>query len=134
MTKPIPFDDIRQLAEKHRPDMTRFLRDMVAIPGESCNEKQKIYCVKQQMEKVGFDKVEIDSMSNVLGYIGHSSRLLAMDTHIDTVDIGNINNWKFDPYNGIEDNEIIGGRSTSDQEGGMASMVYAGKIIKEFGL
>lgn len=42
------------------------------------------------MEKVGFDKVEIDPMGNVLGYIGHGPRLVAMDAHIDTVGIGNI--------------------------------------------
>jgi hypothetical protein len=34
----------------------------------------------------------------------------------------------------MEDDEIIGGRGGSDQEGGMASMVYAGKIIKDLGL
>ncbi len=42
------------------------------------------------MEKVGFDKVEIDPMGNILGYIGHGPRLVAMDAHIDTVGIGNI--------------------------------------------
>lgn len=34
----------------------------------------------------------------------------------------------------METDELIGGRGTSDQEGGMASMVYAGKIIKDLGL
>jgi putative selenium metabolism hydrolase len=57
-----------------------------------------------------------------------------MDAHIDTVGVGNIKNWTFDPYEGMEDDEIIGGRGGSDQEGGMASMVYAGKIIKDLGL
>ena len=53
---------------------------------------------------------------------------------IDTVGVGNMKNWTFDPYQGMEDDEIIGGRGGSDQEGGMASMVYAGKIIKDLGL
>ncbi len=57
-----------------------------------------------------------------------------MDAHIDTVGVGNKDNWKYDPYEGFEDDEIIIGRGASDQEGGMASMVYAGKIIKEMGL
>lgn len=34
----------------------------------------------------------------------------------------------------METDELIGGRGASDQEGGMASMVYAGKIIKDLGL
>lgn len=134
MAKHIPFKLILEKANDYKEDMTRFLRDMVAIPSESCDEKRVIHRIKQEMEKVGFDKVEIDPMGNILGYIGHGPRLVAMDAHIDTVGIGNINNWNFDPYEGMETDELIGGRGTSDQEGGMASMVYAGKIIKDLGL
>jgi putative selenium metabolism hydrolase len=57
-----------------------------------------------------------------------------MDAHIDTVGIGDISLWDYDPYEGYEDGNIILGRGGSDQEGGMASMVYAGKIIKDLGL
>lgn len=134
MADTIPFEKIRELAEQYRPEMTRFLRDMVRIPSESCEEGKVIHCIKTEMEKVGFDKVEIDPMGNVLGTIGHGKRIIAMDAHIDTVGIGNRDNWDFDPYEGYEDDECIGGRGTSDQEGGMASMVYAGKIIKDLGL
>jgi acetylornithine deacetylase/succinyl-diaminopimelate desuccinylase-like protein len=38
------------------------------------------------------------------------------------------------PHQGFEDDEIIIGRGASDQEGGMAAMVYAGSIIKDLGL
>jgi putative selenium metabolism hydrolase len=88
MADTIPFDKIRDLAEQYKPDMTRFLRDMVRIPSESCNEGGVIACIKAEMEKVGFDKVEIDPMGNVLGTIGHGSRVIAMDAHIDTVGVG----------------------------------------------
>jgi putative selenium metabolism hydrolase len=114
--------------------MTKFLRDMIAIPSESCQEEKIILRIKAEMEKVGFDKVQIDPMGNILGYIGHGKHIIAMDAHIDTVGIGNPENWKYDPYKGFEDDEIIVGRGASDQEGGMASMVYAGKIIKDLGL
>ncbi len=134
MADTIPFEKIRELAETYKPDMTRFLRDMVRIPSESCEEGEVIQCIKAEMEKVGFDKVEIDPMGNVIGTIGHGKRLIAMDGHIDTVGVGVRDNWTFDPYEGYEDDECIGGRGTSDQEGGMASMVYAGKIIKDLGL
>ncbi|MCX5774978.1 MAG: M20/M25/M40 family metallo-hydrolase, partial [Firmicutes bacterium] len=89
---------------------------------------------KAEMEKVGFDSVKIDKMGNILGYIGHGKHLIAMDAHIDTVGIGDIKNWSFDPYKGYEDDKTLGGRGASDQEGGMASMVYAGKIIKDLHL
>ncbi|ELT94802.1 hypothetical protein CAPTEDRAFT_145426, partial [Capitella teleta] len=130
----IPFAEILKKAEEYKPDMTRFLRDMIAIPSESCDEEKVVLRIKEEMEKVGFDKVDIDPQGNVLGYIGHGKHIIAMDAHIDTVGVGNLSNWTFDPYEGYEDEETIGGRGASDQEGGMASMVYAGKIIKDLGL
>jgi putative selenium metabolism hydrolase len=130
----IDFQKVREKAEEYKPQISAFLRDMVAIPSESCDEEKVVLRIKQEMEAVGFDKVEIDPMGNILGYIGTGKHLIAMDAHIDTVGIGNRDNWQHDPYTGYEDDEIILGRGTSDQEGGMASMVYAGKIIKDLGL
>ena len=127
----IDFNKVLELAKQYEPDMSKFLRDMIAIPSESCQEERVILRIKEEMEKVGFDKIEIDPMGNIFGYIGHGQHLIAMDAHIDTVGIGNPDNWQYDPYEGYEDDEIIIGRGASDQEGGMASMVYAGKIIKE---
>ena len=130
----LDFAKIKELAEHYKPDMTRFLRDMIRLPSESRQEKAVIVRIKQELERVGFDEAEIDPMGNVLGTIGNGKHLIAMDAHIDTVGVGNKDNWEFDPYEGHEDDEVIGGRGASDQEGGMASMVYAGKIIKDLGL
>ena len=130
----IDFQKVMEKAEEYKPQISAFLRDMIAIPSESCDEKKVVQRIKQEMEAVGFDRVEIDPMGNILGYIGTGKHLIAMDAHIDTVGIGNPENWEHDPYKGYEDEQIIYGRGGSDQEGGMASMVYAGKIIKDLGL
>jgi putative selenium metabolism hydrolase len=128
------FKKVLKLSEKYQKDMTQFLRDMIAIPSESAEEEKVILRIKEEMEAVGFDEVRIDPMGNIIGRIGNGKHLIAMDAHIDTVGVGERKNWDFDPYIGYEDESKIGGRGASDQEGGMASMVYAGKIIKELGL
>lgn len=125
---------VRALAEEYLPDMTRFLRDMIRIPSESCQEEGVIRRIEAEMKAAGFDRVEIDPMGNVLGFIGNGPRLVAFDAHVDTVGVGNRANWRFDPFEGFEDAETIGGRGASDQEGGMASMVCAGRILKEVGV
>ena len=130
----IDFKTILEKAEFYKPQMSKFLRDMIAIPSESCDEEKVILRIKEEMEKVGFDRVDIDPMGNILGYVGTGKTLIAMDAHIDTVGVGNPDNWEYDPYEGYEDESIIVGRGASDQEGGMAAMVYAGKIIKDLGL
>jgi putative selenium metabolism hydrolase len=107
---------------------------MIAIPSESRQEADVIQRIKQEMEVVGFDRVDIDAMGNILGYMGSGKHLIAMDAHIDTVGVGDPEQWDHDPFKGFEDDEIIVGRGASDQEGGMAAMVYAGKIIKDLNL
>jgi len=128
------YNRILERAEYYKSDMSKFLRDMIAIPSESCNEKEVVLRIKKEMESAGFERIKIDPMGNILGYIGKGEHLIAMDAHIDTVGTGNLSNWNYDPYKGYEDEDIIIGRGATDQEGGMASMVYAGKIIKDLGL
>jgi putative selenium metabolism hydrolase len=128
------FEAIKVRAEYYQTEMTRFLRSMVNIPGESCGEKGKIDCAAAEMRKLGFDKVEIDPMGNLLGYMGSGKTLIAFDGHIDTVGIGNRENWTFDPYEGYETDQEIGGRGVSDQEGGIVSAIYGAKIMKDLGL
>jgi putative selenium metabolism hydrolase len=125
---------ILSLARQYKPSMVAFLRDMVAIPSESGNEKAIIDRIKSEMILVGFDRIDIDPMGNILGYIGTGRHLIAMDAHVDTVGPGNPENWTHDPYIGHEDDKFVYGLGTSDQAGGMAAMVYAAKIIKELGL
>jgi putative selenium metabolism hydrolase len=125
---------IMEQCENYREDMVKFMRDMIAIPSESCQEREVVLRIKEEMEKVGFDEVRIDEMGNVLGRIGSGKTVIAMDAHIDTVGVGDPKAWKHDPFEGKYEDGIIYGRGASDQEGGMVSMVYAGKVIKDLGL
>ncbi|MDO4562037.1 MAG: YgeY family selenium metabolism-linked hydrolase [bacterium] len=128
------FSAIKKASESYGAEMTKFLRDLVAIPGESCGEEGVINRIAEEMKKVGFDKVEIDPMGNVLGYMGAGKTLIGYDAHIDTVGLGERSNWKFDPYAGYENETEIGGRGTSDQLGGIVSAVYGAKVMKDLGL
>ena len=128
------FDAIKKAAEGYEKDMTKFLRDLVAIPSESAEEEGVVKRIKEEMEKLGFDKAEIDPMGNVLGWMGDGEKIIAFDGHIDTVGLGEMSNWTFDPYEGYETDTEIGGRGTSDQEGGLVSAVYGAKIMKDLDL
>lgn len=128
------FKAIKLQAERYEKNMTKFLRDLIAIPGESCGEKGVINRIAEEMEMLGFDKIEIDGMGNILGYMGTGETLIGYDAHIDTVGLGELSNWDFDPYKGYETEEEIGGRGASDQLGGIVSATYGAKIMKDLGL
>ena len=127
-------EKILSAAEGCRKDLSAFLRAMISHPSESCEEKEVVACIKAEMEKLGFDEVEVDGLGNIIGWMGQGDKIIAIDSHIDTVGIGNRDNWTADPYEGWEDDAIIYGRGGSDQEGGMASAVYGAKIMKDLGL
>lgn len=133
------FQAIIMAAAAYEADMTRFLRDLIAIPGESCGEEKVIQRIAAEMERLCFDSIQIDPMGNVLGAIGHGTldcrdQIIAFDAHIDTVGVGNRANWVFDPYAGYETDTEVGGRGASDQLGGLVSAVYGAKIMKELHL
>jgi putative aminopeptidase FrvX len=66
----LDYEAILAKAETYKAEMSQFLRDMIAIPAESGFEEQRIARIRQEMEKTGFDRVEIDPMGNIMGYIG----------------------------------------------------------------
>ena len=118
-------------AERH---VAQFLRDIIAIKSLSSQEEQVVQRIKQEMEKCNFDEITIDGMGNILGRIGRGKHVIAMDAHVDTVDVGNPANWSVDPFKGAQKDGIIYGRGACDMKGALASIVYGGKIIKELGL
>ena len=78
---------IKQAAATYGPAMTKFLREIVAFPGESAEEKDHVKRIEQEMKDLGFDEVEVDPMGNILGYMGTGKTLIAFDGHIDTIGI-----------------------------------------------
>jgi len=123
--------DLLNAVKQDEKALVGFLRDIVKIPSESCQEKLVVERIKKEMEKVGFDEVKIDKMGNIMGRIGKGKKIIAMDAHIDTVGVGDPQQWKHDPYEGKLENGVVWGRGAVDQKAGMASMVYAGKLIKD---
>ncbi len=128
------YSKIVEKSKEYEQQTAEFLMKMVSIPSFSCKEKDVILAIKEEMEKVGFDEVKIDGLGNVIGRIGNGQRVIAFDAHIDTVYPGDLSLWDFDPFKPFIKDGKVWGRGSVDQEGGMASMVYAGKIIKELNL
>jgi putative selenium metabolism hydrolase len=125
---------IQQRAKALEKDTVRFLADLVRTPSFSSKEEKVIQVIKREMKKVGFDQVHIDGLGSIIGRIGKGPRVIAFDAHIDTVYPGDLAQWKTDPFKPCIKDGKIWGRGTVDQKGGMAAMVYAGKMIKEMDL
>jgi len=111
-----------------------FLAELASIASLSGREEKIVACLKKEMEAIGFDEIIIDGLGNIIGRIGNGSIKVAFDAHIDMVDVGNRNLWKFNPHDGHVKDGKVWGRGVADQKGGMASMLPAARIIKELDL
>ena len=127
-------ESVASLAARYTGEMTTFLRDMIAIPSESADERAIVSRVAAEMVRVGFDEVKIDGLGNVLGRVGNGPVVVAIDGHLDTVGVGDATTWTRDPYRGDLRDGVIYGRGASDQEAGIASAVHGARIAKALGL
>ena len=87
------------------------------------------------MRGAGYDEVTTDRLGNVIGRIGPGNgKKLLYDAHMDTVDVGDIDRWKRNPFGGEIEHGVLYGRGAVDMKGALAAMIYAGKAIVESGL
>jgi putative selenium metabolism hydrolase len=127
------YQKINKAAEKYRNFTAENLSKLIRIKSLSAQEKDVQLELKRQMEEAGFDEVKVDRLGNVIGRIGNGSKILAIDGHMDTVDLGRIENWDFDPLGGEIKDGFVHGRGSADQKGGPAAFVTSGRILKELG-
>ncbi|GBD91061.1 putative succinyl-diaminopimelate desuccinylase [bacterium BMS3Abin04] len=126
--------NILELAKKYEQYTAENLSRLVKIKSLSMQEEGVVNELKSIMEEAGFDEVRIDGLGNVIGRIGNGKKVIAIDGHIDTVDMGNLDAWEFDPLSGEIKDGFVHGRGSVDQEGGPIAAVTAGKILKETGM
>ena len=125
---------IYELAKKYQDYTAQNLSKLVQQKSLSTQEKGMAGALRDMMLEAGFDEARIDGLGNVIGRIGNGKKIIALDGHIDTVDLGNLENWHFDPLAGEVKDGFVHGRGTVDQKGGPAAFVTAGRILKEIGL
>lgn len=125
---------ILKKAEENKDYTANNLSKLIKIKSLSGEEEGVAKALTQMMEEAGFDEVRIDGLGNVIGRIGNGKKIIAIEGHIDTVDLGNIEDWDFPPLSGEVRDGFVLGRGTADQTGGPAAFVTSGKILKEIGV
>ena len=126
-------EKIKARAKELRSYTAENLSKMAKTKSYSSQEEDVARLIVTLLEEAGFDEVYIDGLGSVIGRVGNGPKKLAFDAHIDTVEVGNPDLWNFDPFSGEIKDGIVYGRGASDQKGGAASMITAGRILKELG-
>lgn len=114
-------------------DLITFTQDIVRIPGCSTQEKAVAQRIRQEMERLGYDKILTDSSGSITGVLGNGPYHIFFDSHMDTVQVTDESAWTYPPFGAeIHDGRLYG-RGASDMKGALAASVYAGALMKENG-
>jgi len=127
----ISSDIIRNKSERYREYAARTLSELIKIRSFSGREEGIIRFLQNEFLACGANEVVVDNFGNVLARLGNRGPVIAFDSHVDTVDVGQPEQWGFDPFSGEIRNGRVLGRGAADQKAGIASMLTALKIISE---
>lgn len=125
-----------QLANQYYDEIVKTASEMLQIPSVSGNEKDFGEYTIKKMKELKYDEVVVDKVGNVIGIMrgtgGGKSTMLYC--HMDTVEEGNFDMWKYPPFSGKIAEGKIWGRGASDTKGTFAHMIYTPYILKEEGI
>ncbi|MBT3315310.1 MAG: YgeY family selenium metabolism-linked hydrolase [Anaerolineae bacterium] len=126
--------EIKKRVDAAQDDIIQFLRDIVAIPSMNGELKEVGERIAAEMNKLGFDEVRFDKMGNIMGRIGNGEKVIVYDSHIDTVGIGDPDNWEWDPFIGKVEDGVLFARGAVDEKGSTPGMVYGLSFARDLGL
>ncbi len=134
MVEQAVIDKLKERVEEERDNIITFLREICAIPSMESQIKECGERVADEMRKLGFEEIWWDKMGNIVGKIGDGDKVLLYDSHIDTVGIGDPDEWDWDPFEGKIEDGILFARGACDEKGSTPGMIYGLAIAKELGL
>jgi len=126
--------EIRQNVEEQRDNIIQFMRDICAIPSIESQIGPVGERIQAEMRKLGYDEVRFDKMGNTIGRIGDGPKVIVYDSHIDTVGVGDPNEWPWDPFVGKVENGCLYARGACDEKGSTPGMVYGLATARDLGL
>lgn len=115
-------------------DMIDFAQRAVRIRSYSDEEGPLAEMIAEEMKRLGYDEVRIDSTGNVIGRIGNSGPIIHFDSHMDTVQVSDPQEWSFPPFSGEISGGFLLGRGSVDMKSGLSASIYGAALAKEKGL
>ncbi len=128
MDKKRLFDEVDQI------DIISILSDLISISSYE-SEQGIIEYIGHRCQKLGV-KYEIHEVTpinhNLIANIGNEGKSLIFNTHTDTVPPGDINSWKYNPFEPTIEDDKLFGLGSCDAKASLASMLVAFEIIARY--
>lgn len=114
-----------------RDRCVEFLQELIRTESPPGGEEEVAGLVREEMEDLGYDEVEVDDAGNVLGLVAGRGEApsVTFNTHLDHVDAGDPEAWPHPPFGGEVHDGRVWGRGAVDIKGPLAAQVHgAGRL------
>ena len=137
---------VYKLSDQHQKDSLEFFRKLIKIQSENYgngkgNEKNIANFVSDALSPLGLKGKFYEPAENRLSYVAQlegstksKSSNLALYSHLDTVPVGNLDDWTHPPFAAVISDGRLHGRGTADNKQGIASNISAIKYLVESGV
>lgn len=114
-------------------ELLNFVSKAIQIPSYSDQEEKMAHFIYDEMVKLGYDDVMIDTTGNVIGKMGNGAKIIQFDSHMDTVEVNDGDLWQEPPFSGKIVNGVLWGRGSVDMKSALGASIYAVKLAKDKG-
>ncbi|MFX1515984.1 MAG: M20 family metallopeptidase [Promethearchaeota archaeon] len=117
-------------------DCLSILKELIGLNSENPpgNTRQIIEWIQNWAEINGIPSTVQwyeEDQGNIILTLGGAEKSIILCGHLDTVPIGDRNNWNYDPLGAEEDDGYIYGRGSADMKGGVSACLGALKSLKD---
>jgi putative selenium metabolism hydrolase len=115
------------ISEKRKEELIGLSKKLIASKSYSGQEQKAAGTLKTYKEEKHFDSVTVDEYGNIIGKIKgkRPGKRLLFDGHIDTVPVGNDQDWKHKPFEPELVDGKLYGRGSTDMKGAVAAFTAA---------
>jgi len=101
--------------------------ELIKIPSITPQDLDCQAILIKRLEQLGFTitKLPFGQTENFWAYYGNASPSFVFAGHTDVVSIGDINDWRFPPFDPTIDDACLYGRGVADMKGSLAAMIVA---------
>lgn len=136
-------EQIKKYLKSHEKEMVKMIQTLIRIPsvsGQDPEEKIALQIYKYAKEMNLFPKLHFKEKKRPNVVVELSPRSdnqkpnFLLIGHMDTVSVGEIENWRYYPFSGHISGGKIYGRGAQDMKAGIVTILFTLKAIKDLGL
>lgn len=119
-----------KVIDSHKNEIISFTQNLVRISSVNSNETEVCKLIKKKLSEYGIESKLVGEDKNRFNLIAKiegtdHKKSLMFNGHADTVAVGDISKWKYNPFSVKLVNGKIYGRGSYDMKGGVAAIVFA---------